>query len=67
MDKDWLPLVHHTPQMKNSDSYSNLLALMNRIESEKGTRFTQEQADVVQKLIAVLIDEIRAYKSHKKN
>jgi len=40
--------------------------LMNQIDSERGVRLTDKQADVIQKLITVLIEEIRAHKDQRK-
>jgi len=66
LDKDWLVLVHHSAPVKTSDSFSTLLGLMNQIDSERGVRLTDEQADSIQKLIAALIDQIRASKNKRK-
>lgn len=67
MDKEWLTLAHQIAPAKNPDSYSNLLGLLNHIDSERGTRLNDEQANAIQKLITVLIDEIREHKNQKKN
>lgn len=66
MEKNWLVIAREADPPKNPDDYSTLLGLMNQIESERGARLTEEQADAIQKLITVLIKEIRAYRDQRK-
>jgi len=66
LEKNWLVIAREGTSAKNADDYSTLLGLMNQIDSERGVRLTDKQADVIQKLITVLIEEIRAHKDQRK-
>jgi len=66
LEKNWLVITREANSAKNADDYSTLLGLMNQIDSERGVRLTNKQADVIQKLITVLIEEIRAHKDQRK-
>ena len=66
MDRDWLVLPEDVSTIKCHDAYTKLLEIMDRLEEERGYRFTDEQADAVQKLITALIDNIRAFKNSRK-
>jgi hypothetical protein len=60
-----LPKVHDT--IKSRDTYAKLLDMMSVIERERGFRFTEEQADIIQQMIKNLIDQIREYKHSQKH
>lgn len=66
MEKNWLVIAREATPAKNPDDYSTLLGLMNQIDSERGVRLTDKQADTIQKLITALIEEIRAHKDQRK-
>jgi len=66
MDKEWLVLPKDTISIKNNDTYTKLLEMMDQLEDERGYRFTNEQADAIQELITGLIDNIRSFKHGKK-
>ena len=63
MDRDWIIIPHSE---KSTDSYATLLDFMNYVESERGQRYTQEQADTLEALIKNLIETIRASKNKGK-
>jgi len=65
MERDWLVLPHS--EKKNTDPYATLLDFMNYVESERGQRFTQEQADALGALVKNLIETIRASKDKDKH
>lgn len=63
-EKEWL--VFSPTEFKREDPYTKLLDMLNLLEDERGYRFTEEQAETLQKMITNLIDQIRSYKHHKK-
>jgi len=65
MDRDWIIIPHS--EKKNTDSYSSLLDFMKYVESERGQRYTQEQADTLEALVKNLIETIRASKNKGKH
>jgi len=66
MDKEWLVLPQDISTIRCHDAYTKLLEVMDRLEDERGYRFTDEQADAFQKLITALIDNIRDFKNSKR-
>jgi len=64
MDRDWLIIPHG--EKKSTDSYSALIDFMKYVESERGQRYTQEQADTLEALVKNLIETIKASKNKEK-
>jgi len=65
MDRDWLIIPQS--EKKNTDSYTTLLDFMKYVESERGQRYTQGQADTLEALVKNLIETIRASKNKDKH
>jgi len=66
MDNEWLVPPQGLGTVKCNDVYAKLLEMMDQLEDERGYRFTEKQANAIQKHITALIDNIRAFKHSKK-
>jgi len=65
MDRDWIIIPHS--EKKSTDQYANLLDFMKYVDSERGQRYTVEQADTLEVLVKNLIDTVRASKNKEKH
>ena len=65
MNRGWIIIPHS--ENKNADHYSTLLDFMKYVESERGQRYSQEQADTLEALVKNLIETIRASKNKGKH
>jgi hypothetical protein len=67
MNKERIVLPKANDTIKSRDTYAKLLDMISVIERERGFRFTEEQADIIQQMIKNLIDQIREYKHSQKH